>query len=280
MTVLEVITSAAGYLEKHGVEHPRLNAEHLLAHALGRKRRLDLYMEFDRPLGDAERAPLRESIKARAAGVPLQHLLGTAEFFGRTFLSDARALIPRPETEQLVEFVLKSGKTLESPAFLDVGTGSGVIAITLALENPGSTVIATDLSTDALALATENAARLEATGRVQFEHADLLPTADIRPDFVVANLPYIPSADLPGLAREVRHDPASALDGGADGLDLIRRLASDAAARWQHPFHLALEIGCDQSAAVSDLLSTHNFRDIHVERDYQGVDRFVFAQHG
>lgn len=279
MTVLEVIVSATGYLEKNGVDQPRLNAEHLLAHTLGLKR-LDLYMEFDRPLSDSERAPLRDLVRSRSTGVPLQHLMGTAAFFGREFLCDSRALIPRPETEQLVEFVIKELKGIESPILLDIGTGSGVIALTLALERPDAFVHASDISQDALALAVENARRHNLTERITFHHADLLPTEPIAPAWIIANLPYIAKSDIPGLDREVQHDPVSALDGGEDGLDLIRRLATDSAAQISNPFGLALEIGHTQSEVVCDFLTSNNFRDIRHIQDYQGVERFVFAKYG
>ncbi len=279
MTVLKIIVSATGYLEKHGVEQPRLHAEHLLAHVLGLKR-LELYMQFDRTLSDAERAPIRELVRSRSTGVPLQHLMGTAAFFGREFLCDSRALIPRPETEQLVEFLLREIKEQSSPTLIDVGTGSGIIALTLALERPDATVHSSDISPDALALAQENAARHGLDGRVHFHEADLLPREFPTPNWIVANLPYIPHTDIAGLSREVQNDPITALDGGADGLVLIRRLVEMAVERATSQFGIALEIGHDQSGAVSDLLATHNFRDIRPMRDYQEVERFVFAKHG
>lgn len=277
MTVLEVLTAATGYLRDRGVESPRLNAEHLLAHVL-RKRRLDLYLEFDRPLSDTERAPLRDLIRDRGAGKPLQHLLGTAEFFGRSFLSDSRALVPRPETEQLVELIIEDPRCRKaSPSFLDVGTGSGVIAITLALQLPLARVTAIDLSSKALSLAKENAARHAVEGRIAFLEADLFAGGGQRFDWIVANLPYIASTDLGSLQREVLHDPLAALDGGPDGLHFIRRLIEASPAHLAPGGVLALEIGCDHAEKVTSHLASHGYHDIRVHTDYQHIERFVMA---
>lgn len=272
MSLLEVLKGASEYLGKQGVESPRLNAEHLLAHILGIKR-LELYLQFDRPLGEKEREPLRDFVRRRGTGIPLQHLLGTVEFCGRIFKTDARALIPRPETEQLVE------RALAYPApssILDVATGSGVIALSLALERPDARVTGTDISPDALSLARENATML-GVGRLTFHEADLIPDGDDRFDLVTANLPYIPSGEIPHLSREVRLDPLLALDGGDDGMNLIRRLAPLALERLSPGGHLLLEIGIDQSEAVMDCLAGHNYRDIRAITDYQGVPRFIEA---
>jgi release factor glutamine methyltransferase len=275
MPLLEVLKGASGFLAKQGVESPRLNAEHLLAHVLGIKR-LELYLQFDRPLGETERAPLRDLIRRRGTGIPLQHLLGTVEFCGRTFRSDSRALIPRPETEQLVERAL----TYPPPAsILDVATGSGVIALSLAMERTETPVTATDISPEALSLARENASILGAD-RVLFQEADLIPHGEGRFDLITANLPYIPRAEIPALSREVQHDPLLALDGGEEGLDLIRRLAPLAAARLNPGGRLLLEIGMGQAQAVIECLAGHNYRDIVALPDYQGTPRFIEAVHG
>ena len=276
-TLLEVIRATTAYFEKSGVKSPRLNIEHLLAHVLGKKR-MDLYLEFDRPLSDQELEPLRGLVKRRAAGEPLQHLLGTAEFHGRSFLCDKRALVPRPETEQLCELLLQSPLPDANSRILDVGTGSGVIALTLAAAWPEARVEAVDLSPEALTLARENAARLGLADRVQFHAGDLLAGRTGTFDLIVANLPYIARETLPGLSREVRHDPVSALDGGLDGLEIFRRFLPQAAQHLRG--RLALEIGHDQAKPLAALLSAHNFQDIRPQTDYQGRDRFIFANYG
>jgi len=275
MTVLEVLNAATSYLQKQGVESPRLNAEHLLANELGMSKRMDLYLAFDRPLGEKERAPLRELVKRRSEGVPLQHLLGTVEFLGYEFLCDARGLIPRPETEELVELVLKSAPAAQS--FLDVGTGSGVIGLTLALKKTDARVVACDLSPQALALAAENRTRHGIDSRVELIESDLLASVKGSFDAIIANLPYIPTAEIPGLAREVLHDPVSALDGGEDGLRLIERLADQLPAHLSSGGLLALEIGHDQSEKVLSLLRDRGFHQVLAHADHQGRNRFVSA---
>lgn len=275
MSLLDVLKGASAFLAKQGVESPRLNAEHLLAHVL-RIKRLELYLQFDRPLGEKEREPLRELVRQRGGGIPLQHLLGTAEFCGRTFRCDKRTLIPRPETEQLVERALTHPS---SSSILDVATGSGVIAITLALERPEAVVAATDISREALGLSLENAALL-GVDRIAFHEADLMPPGEEGFDLITANLPYIPAGEIPYLSREVRNDPVLALDGGPDGLDPVRRLVPLAFARLNPGGKLLLEIGIGQSDDVMTCLAGHNYRDIVALPDYQGVPRFIEATKG
>src|SRR5207249_6564856 len=194
MTVLQVLQATTAYFKKHSVENPRLNAEHLLAHVLGRKR-IELYLEFERVLTESELAPLRDLVKRRGEGEPLQSLLGTVEFCGLTFLCDKRALVPRPETEELVQLLLSEVRAQKTEIrILDVGTGSGVIALSLASKFPDARIVGVDVSEDALALARENAARLGLTERVEFRQGDLLQGFTERFDVIVANLPYIASS--------------------------------------------------------------------------------------
>ncbi len=278
MTVLEVLQATTAYFKKHNVENPRLNAEHLLAHVLGRKR-IELYLEFESVLTESELAPLRNLVKRRSEGEPLQHLLGTTEFCGLTFLCDKRAMVPRPETEELVELVESKIENREL-RIVDVGTGSGVIALTLAVKFPEAEILAVDISDDALALAQENAARLRLVDRVRFLKSNLLENVEGTFDLVVANLPYISTQDHDTLSREVLHDPAVALFASARGDELVRELIAQAPSQLRPGGMLALEIGIGQSEALLSALAEKNYRDISFKNDYSGVKRFLFARYG
>jgi release factor glutamine methyltransferase len=278
MTVLEVLQATTAYLKKRNVDNPRLNAEHLMAHALGRKR-IELYLDFERELAETELAPLRGLVKRRSEGEPLQHLLGTVEFCGLTFLCDKRALVPRPETEQLVEFVESRIENREL-RIVDVGTGSGVIALSLAAKIPEAKVLGVDVSEDALALAQENATKLNLSERVQFLKRRLLENAEDAFELIVANLPYISIQARHTLSPEVLHDPEVALFAGAQGDELVRELIDQARFRLRPGGLLALEIGLGQSEALLSALAEKNYRDISSKNDYNGVTRFLFARYG
>ena len=279
MTVLEVLQSTTAYFKKREIESPRLNAEHLLAHVLNRKR-IELYLEFERVLSEEELAPLRELVRRRGQGEPLQHLLGTVEFCGRIFKCDSRALVPRPETEELVEFIIQSTINHQPSTILDVGTGSGVIGLSLAAHFPEARVHSVDISDDALALACENAERLGLSGRVQFAKGDLLENFSERFDAIAANLPYVSIQVRQSLSREVLRDPEVAVFGGDRGDELIRKLIEQAPKHLQPNGLLALEIGIGHSEALFELLTQKNYHDIESKNDYAGIPRFLFARYG
>ena len=278
MTVLQVLQATTAYFKKHSVENPRLNAEHLLAHVLGRKR-IELYLEFERVLTESELAPLRDLVKRRGEGEPLQHLLGTVEFCGLTFLCDKRAMVPRSETEELVELIESRIENRKSK-IEDVGTGSGVIALSLAMKFPEAEILGVDISDDALTLAQENANRLKLADRVRFLRSNLFENVDGTFDLVVANLPYISTQDHDTLSREVLHDPAVALFANARGDELVRELIAQAPSQLRPGGMLALEIGIGQSEALLSTLAEKNYRDISFKNDYSGVKRFLFARYG
>jgi release factor glutamine methyltransferase len=274
-TVLETIDGGTRYLEKRGIEDARRNMQMLVAGQLGCSR-MDLYLQFDRPLDEAVLAPLREQLRKRGEGVPLQHLLGTVWFHQREFRTDARALIPRPETEELAEWIL-SWDLPEMITALDMGCGSGVLGLTLAASRPQWQVTLAEVSPDALALARENAAALEVSnaGLVQ---SDLFNGLSGTFGLIAANLPYVPEGERAAMSREVLHDPALALFGGADGLDVIRRFVPQAFDHLDPGGWLALEIGHDQAGRVSRLLEQAGFEAVEVKSDLSGIPRFPRAR--
>jgi len=275
-SVLETINGGAEYLAKRGVGEARRNMEHLLAHQLGCTR-MQLYTQFDRPLEEIDLIPLRDLLKRRGEGIPLQHLLGTVPFHGRDFICDRRGLIPRPETEELVEMILAA--LPQGPLeILDMGCGSGVLGLTLAAERPESRVMLADVSEDALGLTRENAAKL-GLENVHCIASELFGKITGSFDLIVANLPYVPAGEAAGMARELRHDPALALFSGHDGMDLLKRFVPESVNYLKPGGTVALEIGHDQASQVRGLLESYGFTDITVRKDLSGIARFPFAKH-
>lgn len=276
-TILDTLKKGTEYLEKYGVEDARLNMEHLIAHVL-KIDRMQLYLDFDRPLPEAALASLRELTKRRSRGEPLQHLLGTVEFFDLEFASDSRALIPRPETEELVSLITAM-EWPESVAVLDMGCGSGVIGLSLAkfFGTGASRVLLTDLSADALSLAGENAESLGLGDRVEFAESDLFAGVSGQFHLIAANLPYIPRGEETTLSREVQKDPPAALYGGEKGTEIIEAFLS-AAIDFLHPGGIvAIEFGVGQADSLRILAEDLGYFPVEIKRDLNGMERFLFA---
>jgi release factor glutamine methyltransferase len=282
-TVRSLIAVTAEWFAGKGLESPRLNAERLLADILGMSR-LELYMQHDRPVLGPELERFRAVVRRRAAGEPLQQILGETEFYSRTFKVAPGVFIPRPETERLVEEavgVLAPGdRNMLQPVAVEIGSGSGVVGVSLALEVPRLTVWAVDINPRAVELTGHNARRHGVDGRVTVlagSRFDPLPD-DLKGgvDLLVSNPPYVRSGDIDGLDREVaEHDPREALDGGADGLAFHHALAAGLGA-WLRPGgHVLVEIGDDQAAAVTDILAASGVEEPRTVRDYAGRDRIV-----
>jgi len=281
MKILEVINRTTPFFEKQGVDSPRLTIELLLAHLL-KKRRLDLYLEFERELDEATLSTLREMVRRRAEGEPLQYITGEAEFCGLKFAVDRRVLIPRPETELLVEVALEQLKECGAAKVVDLCTGSGCIAVALAKKlGDGAEIYATDVSAEALALAEVNADRHGIEKKIRFLQGDLL---DVLPDSlavdaIVSNPPYIASGDLARLPKEVREfEPVHALVAGDDGLNFYRRIAGNARRFLLPDGFLCLELGDGQRPDVERMCVENGWMVVHVVKDLQGKERVIVAR--
>jgi release factor glutamine methyltransferase len=281
-TILSILEWTTGYFRKYAIDSPRLDAEVLLAHSLGLKR-IDLYLRYDQPLGADEREAFKRIVKRRAAREPVAQIVGRREFWGLDVVVDAHVLTPRPETERVVEVALDYLKSRAAgPALrvMDLGTGTGCIALALAHDCPAAEVVATDISPAALAVAGRNLARHRLADRIRLvagRGMDMLDPRRARFDLIVSNPPYIPSADIAALEPEVRdYEPRRALDGGDDGLAAYRRIIPAAAAHLGPEGVLVLEIGWNQGAAVTRLAEHSNlYRDCRCIADYSGHDRVI-----
>jgi release factor glutamine methyltransferase len=284
MTVLEILNRTKTFFEKKGVPDARLDAEYIISHGLGMKSRMDIYLNFEKPLTAAELDTLRPLVARRANREPLQHIIGDTSFRGFIIKCDTRALVPRPETEMLVDMAKESLKGIENPFIVEVGTGTAAISIACAKEIAGAKVLATDISEDALSLARENADANELganaeSSNLTFAQGDLLDavTATDKIDCLIANLPYIPDGEKGKLQPEVdKFDPALALYGGPDGLDLVRKLLSQTEGKLSAGAPILLEIGSEQAEVLKNEAANYpwlEFSGIH--KDYCGNIRFV-----
>jgi release factor glutamine methyltransferase len=276
-SIQRILRWAAEDFGKRGNPSPRLDAELLLAHALGTDR-IRLVIESERYLEEAELGRVRELIRRRRNGEPIAYILGRREFYGLPFVVDARALVPRPDTEPLVEVALE--RTRDRFMYgraLDLCTGTGCVALAFAKARPTWRVSATDISSDTAALAWENTRRLGATSSVRVFVGDLFaPVATERFELILGNPPYVPHGDIAGLERDVRaFEPHLALDGGADGLDVVRKIVSQAHTHLVPNGLLALEIGWDQADAVVELFQSAGFSEVQRRRDYGNRERVI-----
>lgn len=274
--LIDVVQKTAAFFAEKGIPTARLDAELIVGHVLGLDR-VKVYLNFDRPLTDAELEALRPLVRRRAAREPLAWVLGVKEFYGRDFEVRPGVLVPRPDTETLVDAFLEAEPAGDEPVYVvDVGSGSGCIGLTLALERPNVRLFAVDLSEEALAVTRANVEKHGLKDRVAVLRGDgLAPVPTARPvDWVVSNPPYIPTAELAGLAPEVaKVEPRLALDGGADGLDVYRRLVPAAAARARKG--VIVEVGAGQAPAVGALMGALS---VAARKDLAGVERVVVGR--
>ncbi|MGI6641124.1 MAG: peptide chain release factor N(5)-glutamine methyltransferase [Limnochordia bacterium] len=281
-TVRELLSISTQYLNEKGCVSARLDAELLLGHVLEMSR-IDLYLNLDKPLTSKEVDAYRECIGRRARREPVAYITGTKEFYSLPFFVTPAVLIPRPETELLVEKVVALAKArLEAGAaqvrILDVGTGSGAIAIAVARQDPDIQVVAVDLSEEALEVAGRNAACNEVESQVQFVQSDLLAGVEGEFDIICSNPPYLSKAEMDNLQPEVDFEPASALDGGFDGLGFYRRIFAEAPPHLLEGGYLVVEIGAEQGEAVAAIAREYGFTVEGCLLDYGGRDRVVVAR--
>ncbi len=279
LTIKEILERTIKHFEKYKINNPRLDAEVLLADLLGMER-IHLYVRFDQPLTKDEIDQYRERVVLRSKRVPVQYIVGHEEFMSLDFTVQKGVLIPRPETEHLVETVIEyiKEKKIESPLIADIGTGSGAIAISIAHYIPKAKIIGVDISPEALEVAMQNGEKLQVSDRVSFIRGSFLSPlikAGLKPDVIVSNPPYIKRDDLKRLQPEVRMEPELALDGGINGLDAYRQIISQS--KEINPELLAFEVGIDQAQQVASMLE-ECFSEIQIVKDLAGIDRVVLGK--
>ncbi|HEU4714058.1 MAG TPA: peptide chain release factor N(5)-glutamine methyltransferase [Pyrinomonadaceae bacterium] len=276
-SIADSLKEAAQTLREAGVAEARREAGSLLSFVIAKDRTF-LISHAEDLVNDADLQRFRDAVTRRAAGEPLQYITGVQDFFGREFRVTPDVLIPRPETELLVEAALEVIADTATPMICDVGTGSGCIAVTLLCERDDARAIAVDVSDAALAVAAENARRHGVAERIVFAISDCFDAVDSKFDLIVSNPPYVSAGALDGLQREVRdHEPLVALSPGADGLSVIRRLLADAPAFLKKSGYLIMEIGFDQGEKVQALVD-QNWRLLEIRPDLQGIPRIVVLQ--
>lgn len=262
------------YFQGKGVDNPRLDADVLLSSLLG-KDRLYLYVHFDQPLQQEELAAFRDMVRRRAARVPVAYIIGRREFMGLDFQVSPAVLVPRPDTEILVEAAINRLSAVAGGTILDVGTGSGAVLIGTLSRTADCRGVGVDISQPALEVAEANAARLLPPGQATFLQADLFPPQPASFDAILSNPPYITSCEMESLQPEVLQEPALALHGGTDGLDFYRRLIAGGRAYLKTDGFMAFEVGAGQAPAVSGLAAQQGWRSEQIIKDYSGIERIV-----
>lgn len=281
ITVLEVIKLSTNYLQKKGIESPRANAEILLAEILKCKR-LELYLSFDKPLSENEVQLYREAIRKRGLRVPLQYIVGNVDFYGLKLFVNENVLIPRPETELLVEKIISETDKSLNLKILDIGVGSGNISLALIKNLPNSKVIAIDVSENALNIAEQNAELNLLQERIEFKMFDILKDDTKKLgnfDLVVSNPPYISVSDFENLEPELKvHEPKIALTDNSDGVSFYKRIIEISEQILNEHGKLYFELGMGQSIQVKKYFEDRNFKNIRVTKDYSGIERIISGE--
>jgi release factor glutamine methyltransferase len=274
-TLLSILKKTTEYFQKYGIENPKLDAELMVAHVL-RYGRMQLYLDFERPMDTAVLDELRPLMKRRANREPLQYILGKESFLDFELKVDSRALIPRPETEELVEKILTEQPRHGKIRILDIGTGTGVIACSLARHYPDAEVVATDIAADTLALARENIEALELSGRITLILSDWFSKVEGKYDIIVSNPPYLSDAELLTVAPEVSgYEPSRALTSGPKGVECIEILINRAFDYLNPGGVMYIEVGAEQGDSIREIASLHNGMACTILRDLSGKERFV-----